>query len=518
MNPPRFLKIIILLLFFIIILLPVLYIVSLPAAAIEFERIFEKRQIGLMINSLLLACGTTFFSLLIGIPSGFLLTQVSARLKTVFLICFLIPILIPTYIQAIVWNHISLYINQYFSMVNFHTIEGAIFILTLSYFSYVTMLTFSGIQSIDRNLIEIALLSSDKWTTLYKIVLPLVFPHIFASAIFVFVFSIIDFGVPDMLKVNVYPIEIFIQFSAFYDTQAAMVLSLPIILFTIAIIILQKAYMKNRSYIQIFGIQQEVAYAFSFKPYVFMILLPLIFISAILPIVVLIIKSGAFSNYVNVWLSSKSQIFYSLYISVISSVCVTCFGFLLAVMIEKSSHKVNQAIDYISMIPLAIPATTVGICMIQLWNQPYIDAVYSSSGIIILAYMLRFMPFSLLIISSGLKKINKNVEESALQIGCSWTGVILHITVPLMRPILLIAFFFVFILSFSELGTTVLLMPPGNETIPVKIYNLMHYGAYELVNALCLILLGIIISVSTFSLIIFQKVFNPIKENKYDRS
>jgi iron(III) transport system permease protein len=52
-------------------------------------------------------------------------------------------------------------------------------------------------------------------------------------------------------------------------------------------------------------------------------------------------------------------------------------------------------------------------------------------------------------------------------------------------------FFIAFILSLGELGTTLLVIPPGRETIPIKIYNLMHYGADQLVAALCLILIVI---------------------------
>jgi len=43
------------------------------------------------------------------------------------------------------------------------------------------------------------------------------------------------------------------------------------------------------------------------------------------------------------------------------------------------------------------------------------------------------------------------------------------------------------------LGTTLLIIPPGKETITIKIYNLMHYGADQLVAASCLILIAIIL-------------------------
>jgi len=71
-----------------------------------------------------------------------------------------------------------------------------------------------------------------------------------------------DFSVPDILRVSVYPIEIFIQFSAFYNDKAAIVLAFPLIAVTILLIIVQKWHMKDQSYVQIFGgIPKTVTYA-----------------------------------------------------------------------------------------------------------------------------------------------------------------------------------------------------------------------------------------------------------------
>ena len=75
-----------------------------------------------------------------------------------------------------------------------------------------------------------------------------------------------------------------------------------------------------------------------------------------------------------------------------------------------------------------------------------------------------------------------------------------------MRPGLLAAFFIGFILSIGDLGTTLLIMPPGKTTLPVKIYNLMHYGAEQMVAALCLILIGIILAFSGTFYLSYKKV------------
>ena len=213
---------------------------------------FESRYIALAKNSLGLAIGTTALSLAIGTPLAFLLARTDLWARRILGIIYLVPILIPPYIHAIVWTHLNSFIKSYLSF-DIHSLGGVIFVLTLAYFPFVTLLTQSGLKSIDRNLEEASLLCHGRWRTLRWITLPLVMPHILSGAIFVFIFSLIDFGVPDILRVNLYPIEIFIQFSAFYNEGAAAILALPLIAITFFLIILQKWHMKKRSYVNISG-------------------------------------------------------------------------------------------------------------------------------------------------------------------------------------------------------------------------------------------------------------------------
>jgi iron(III) transport system permease protein len=54
----------------------------------------------------------------------------------------------------------------------------------------------------------------------------------------------------------------------------------------------------------------------------------------------------------------------------------------------------------------------------------------------------------------------------------------------------------------GELGTTLLVYPSGCDTLPIRIFTLMHYGPESLVAALCVIL----IAVTILPLTIFAKI------------
>lgn len=157
-------------------------------------------------------------------------------------------------------------------------------------------------------------------------------------------------------------------------------------------------------------------------------------------------------------------------------------------------------------LPLAVPAVTMGIGLITIWNQPLMDIVYGSSLIIIFGYVARFIPFAVAAAISGLRQLDTKLEEAAFMASSNWWRVMGKIVVPLISPSLITGFFIVFILALGELGTTLLVTPPGRETISLKIYNLMHYGAEEKVAALCLVLMAAILMFSTVFLILHRKL------------
>ena len=147
----------------------------------------------------------------------------------------------------------------------------------------------------------------------------------------------------------------------------------------------------------------------------------------------------------------------------------------------------------------------MGIALNKVWNRPTIDFVFRCPLIIILGYIAHSISFTIRIICSGIKQINPHLEEAGFLGTSSWTKVVGKIVMALLTPSLLVGFFIAFILSLGELGTTLLVIPPGRETIPIKIYNLMHYGADQMVAALCLILVGITLAFSAIFLGFYKR-------------
>jgi iron(III) transport system permease protein len=511
MKPPRTFLLITCGLFGVISLLPICYMFLAPlwsaADLLNTQPLMEGRHLTLARNSIGLAGGVALCCLILGTFYAFLVTRTNLFGKKIFASLFIAPVLIPPYIHAIVWTHLNPFLQSIFQ-IDIYSLGGCIFVLTMAYFPFVVITTMAGLKTLDRRKEEAALLGAGVFSTLRRITLPLAAPHIFAGVIFVFIFAIIDVAVPDILRVNVFSLEIFIQFSAFYDEWAATKLSVPLFSLTLILILFQKWYMKGRSYVQIGGGRQPPI-QFHLGNWQSLSVGFCIFILSVsfgIPIGVLLIKAGGISTYIRVISTSTAQIGYSLILALVGAFLTVALGFCLGYLMARLKGWIGLTVSLIAVVPFAVPAATFGIGLIGVWNRSLMEAIYGSSIMIPIAYIGRFIPYAGLMAAAGISQVSLKLEEAALLAGSPWLRSLIRVLLPLTKRHLLAGFFIVFILAFGDLGTTLLVMPPGLETIPIKIYNLMHYGAENLVAALCVILIGLIFILSSSFFLIYRKI------------
>jgi len=91
-------------------------------------------------------------------------------------------------------------------------------------------------------------------------------------------------------------------------------------------------------------------------------------------------------------------------------------------------------------------------------------------------------------IDAGIGQIPKACIEAAQLAGASGPRIAGSIVVPLIARHLVVALAATFVLSTGEIGSTILLYPPGGETLPIALYAIEANSPRSLVAALTLIL------------------------------
>ena len=377
------------------------------------------------------------------------------------------------------------------SFFNIYGMRGAILVLTLSYFPVITILTISGLTATNRELEEAGAIVSSDFYVLIKITIPLILPNIMGGTILVLIFSVLNYGVPSLLRLNTYPVEIFARFSAFYDVKGAVALSLPLMLLTFILTGFHYHCMKDRPYITV-GSDTKTPHPFnlgSLRIPGFGFLTVIILLSAVFPIVTLMIESGSLKAYQVAFKTAYPQIVTSFVLSAAAATFTVMLAFFISYTSEKTDWKGRHLTDFLSFIPFAVPGAILGIGMIRIWNRPAADFIYESSGVVIFAYIARFSPFAVKAISANLRQIHPHLEEAAVLSDASWIKQIVRIVMPLAKPGIIAGWVITFIFCMGELSATLLVVPPGETTLSVRIYTVMHYGAGNLVACLCLMLI-----------------------------
>jgi iron(III) transport system permease protein len=106
----------------------------------------------------------------------------------------------------------------------------------------------------------------------------------------------------------------------------------------------------------------------------------------------------------------------------------------------------------------------------------------------VFASVSRFASFAVIILFVQTRSIDPALFDAARVFSRDTIHTMLHITLPLLAPGLIIASAILGALTLGELGATLIVTPPGFGTLAIKIYNYLHYGAATEVAGLCLLM------------------------------
>jgi len=111
-----------------------------------------------------------------------------------------------------------------------------------------------------------------------------------------------------------------------------------------------------------------------------------------------------------------------------------------------------------------------------------------------LAAAVRFLPFAAILLAAQFRRVDPLLLDAARLHNTHPLRTFFRIRLPLAAPGLLAAGVVVFALTLGELGATLLVIPPGQSTLTLRLYNYLHYGASEEVAGLSLLLTVLLVA------------------------
>ena len=478
----------------------------------------EARQRGLLLNSILLGAGAAALASVIGVPLGLLLARADLPAKRLLRLVLVVPLVIPPYILALAWIYLggsagllAQATGQDLLSDYTYSLAGAVVVLGISFYPLPMLATEAAARRVEARLEEAALMVAHPRLVLLRITLPLIAPHIAAAALVVFVLALSEFGVPGLLRVNVFTTEVFTAFAALYDFGAATSLALPLLLVTLIIGFLVKLIIGDRLLVtrrgSRLGLPLELGH---WRAPVVLGLLLLLTLFVITPLAALSLEAVKASRIVAAVTVSSAAIINSLVLATVGATLIVAIAIFLGYSRARSRIRLRGVADLVLIMVFAVPSTVVGVGLIGLWNRPGpLASVYTSPAIIVVGYLARFLPVAALILAASVRQISTSFEEAAEVAGAGWPRTFARIVIPQMRAGIIAAWVVSFIFAFGELGATILVAPPGESTLPVRVYTLIANAPSAEVAALALTQTVIVlIPLALFSIFARQERWN----------
>ncbi|MDR1709733.1 MAG: iron ABC transporter permease [Candidatus Accumulibacter sp.] len=486
-----------------------------------------------LLNSLFLSGGVTVTGTVVGTFFAWLVTRTDLPFKSAMKLLFLVPFMLPAFIGALAWKMLlsprAGYINRLFMDVfgfsgplfDIYSYAGIILVETMYLFPFVFIQVSGALERMDPTLEESARISgADLFTITRKITIPLVLPSIVSGALLIMLYSMAHFGTVAVLgvEIGVYNIPVLIyekihQSAGSFDSiRTATVLATVLVIAAALILWAQNRVLAKGKY--------QIIAGKSFRPTelklrglrVPMLILCIAYIglTIVLPTATIFLVGGlktyglpftaenlTWANYNHIlfeWDLTRDSIFNSVTLG-LSAALITMFaGVIISYVIVKMKVRGKGFLEFLGMLPFSVPGSVIALGVILAWSGKFGINIYNTVWIILVAYIARYMAFSLKANSAALEQVHDSLVEAARAAGASMAQALRDVVVPLVRPGMVAAFFLIFLPSLRELTVSVLLYGPTTRTIGVAIYTLNEDGETVYSAALAGIALIIIVA------------------------
>lgn len=475
-------------------------------------------------NSISVAVTVTIACLIIGIPMAYCVARYKLIGKPVINAMIIMSLMSPPFIGAYSWIVLlgrNGAITKFFAQFGIETPPiygwtGIVVVFTLKLFPYIYLYVSGALSSIDSSLEEAAEnLGSSKLKRILTVTMPVVIPTILSSALLVFMTTLADFGTPMLIGegYKVLPVLIYEEYISEVGSNAGMAstLSIVIVLCSTAVLLIQNLIVAKKNY-NMTALRPPEKIKLRVVPRILVsFVCAFVAFLGFLPQIVVVhssfkkmngpIFTEGFSldSYKEIAYKLSSNIRNTFAFSGISIVIIVVFGMFVAYLSVKKRNKITSLLDTFVMLPYVIPGAVMGIAFLVSFNKaPIILA--GTPAIMIIAYVIRKVPYTVRSTSGILYQIDSSIEEASISLGRTPMKTFFTVTARLMAPGVISGAILSWISTINELSSSIMLYSGNTGTISVAIYNEVARGGFGTAAALA----SILTLATLISLIVFQ--------------
>jgi iron(III) transport system permease protein len=479
----------------------------------NFAKFFGKKYYyQALFNSFSVTTCVTFLAIMIGIPLAYLLTAFKIKGKGLVEILIIISMLSPPFIGAYSWVLLcgrSGVITKLFSSIGItvptiYGFGGILLVLTLKLFPFIYLYVSGALKKIDASLGEAAeSLGCSGFKKVITVIIPLILPTLLAGGLLVFMNALADFGTPMLIGegFNVMPVMVYSEFISEVGGQANFAAAMAsIMVFVTSLLFLGQKYIVNKKSFtmsslrpmkatELHGFKNIIAHVFVYSITILATIpqMTVIYTSFLKTKGSMFAKGFSFDSYKKIFNRMGNAITNTYTYGLIALVTIIILGMFIAYLSNRRRNALTGIIDTFTMFPYIIPGSVLGITLLLAFNKPPL-VLSGSLVIIVIAFVVRRLPYTLRSSAAILYQISPSMEEASISLGCPPVMSFFKVTAVMMLPGVMSGAILSWITIINELSASVILYTGSTRTMSVSIYTEVIRASYGTAAALSTIL------------------------------
>ncbi len=488
------------------VLLPLVYLIYRTAGSGSdaWDLLARIQTLEVLLRTAALAAAVTGASILLSLPLAWLTVRTDLPFKRVWSVITVLPLVVPTYVGG--YAFISAFgarglVQQILEaplgvtrLPDLTGFVGAWLVLTMFTYPYLLLTVRAALWGMDASTEEASRsLGHGPWRTFRSAILPQLKPAIGAGSLLVALYTLSDFGAVALLRFDSFTRVIFVQYEASFDRTLASVLALLLVASTVVVLLMERAARGRAAYHRSGGGAERVPSTVRLGSWKWPAL-------AFVGGVVLVIL-GLPASVLLYWLAEGvaageelgflgGAILNGLYVSGLAALVTVVAALPIGVLAVRFDGRKSRLLEGISYLGFAMPGLVVALALV-FFGANFATPVYQTLWLLLFAYVVLFLPLALGGVRASLLQISPALEEAARSLGRSWSRTMVSVTLPLLRPGLVVAAALVFLTVLKELPATLLLAPIGFDTLATEMWAAADEGFFARAAAPGLILIAV---------------------------
>ena len=476
----------------------------------------------LFYNTFVFATGSVLLALPVAVIFAWLIERTNTPLRNVAYAFVIAPVAMPGMLLSMSWvllmsPNVGI-INRTLMFVfgleaapfNIYSLGGMIFTEGLRLVPTTFLLLVGAFRAMDPSLEEAALVSgANKLVTTLRVTLRILLPAILTATIYIFMTAIESFEIPGVLGLRngilVFSSKIYYATTSSYGGGAnygeASALSSTYLVISILLIYLyQRSTRRSERFATVtgkgyrprlmdLGMWKYVALFFFVLYFCLAVLFPILimFWASLIPFYQApsfeALSVVSFSSYRDLLSDAEvaKAVRNTAWLMLESAGVTTLLATTIAWVVLRAKFPGRRLLDVLTFLPHAVPSVVLALALVYVYLTFDFIPIYGTSLIILVAFVTKYLPFSMRTLSAGIIQIHKELEEAARVSGALPTTVLRKIVIPLLLPTMAGVAIWVAVHAMRELSMALMLNSTSNNVISFLVWS--HWEAGELRHA-----------------------------------